>query len=64
MGRVVILGVFVADTAYRAAVVDSQARASSALLAHGKSKGNLIIVAQANRQGNQIAQLNTKTKTR
>jgi len=50
---------------YRTEVASAQEKAAQALLAHGKAKdGNLIVVAQANRQGNQIAQLNAKTKAR
>lgn len=50
------------DSLFISEVRASQAKASQSLLAHGKTKGNLIVTAQANRQGNQIAALNAKTK--
>lgn len=50
------------DAKFVAEARASQKAASDALLAHGKTKGNIIVTAQATRQGNQIVALNAKTK--
>lgn len=50
------------DARFLAEARASQKAASDALLAHGRTKGNIIVTAQATRQGNQIVALNAKTK--